>query len=131
MPVKNLPTDSGYDVTAINFEIFDVESDIWIADTGIAVMPPDGFYLDLVARSSLPKKGWQFLGGVGIIDRSYTGSIKLYLKRILKNVKPKTPFVCAQLIPRPIYHFAVQETDEMSNSIRGAGGYGSSDKKGK
>lgn len=124
-PEKKRVTDSGYDICAI--EMKQISDDIWFADTHLSVVPEHGWYYDCIARSSLPKKGWQFLGGVGVIDRSYNGSIGLYLKKLDNKPLPDMPFKCAQLIPRPIVHFEIEEIFKPSESDRGVGGFGSTD----
>ena len=125
-PQKDRVTDSGYDVHAIEFEEIDKEQGIYVADMRLAVQPIPGWYFDLIGRSSMPKNNFHFLGGVGVIDRSYVGSLKMWIQKIDKNKPlPKLPFKIAQLIPRKIIHVNFVEVDELSESERGEGGFGS------
>lgn len=124
-PTKTRVTDSGYDVYAVDIEYSGIK-DIYLFDTKLAVEPLPGWYFDLIGRSSLPKFGFMFLGGVGVIDRSYVGSIKMYMKKLDSDVElPELPFKCGQLIPRPIIHAEFIEVDELGESDRGSGGFGS------
>jgi dUTP pyrophosphatase len=128
LPRKVRDSDSGYDVSALTLEQVEL-TNLWIADFKIAVKPPKGWYFDLVGRSSLPTKGWHFVGGVGVIDQTYTGSVKMVLQKIDGSDLPELPFSCGQLILRPVVHFDVIETDALPVTDRGSGGFGSTDKK--
>ena len=126
-PQKKRVTDSGYDVHAIIFEPFNEEAGIYMADMRVAIEPIKGWYFDLIGRSSLPQNNLHFLGGVGVIDRSYVGSIKMMVQKIDKEKPlPDTPFKCGQLIPRKIIHLEFVEVDELSASEREDNGFGSS-----
>lgn len=125
IPRKNRPTDSGYDIFAIELT-YDPETDLYTADTRLAVEPIPGYYFDMVGRSSLPSSGFFAAGGVGIIDRSYVGSVKMRLKKFRESAPvPTLPFRCGQLIPRKIIHVPFAEVDELAESDRGRGGFGS------
>jgi len=126
LPMKNRVTDIGYDVTALKFVPFNEEAGIYIADMKIAVEPVPGHHFDLVGRSSLPKNNLHFVGGLGIIDRSYTGSIKMYLQKIDINKElPELPFKCGQLVLRKSLHVKIVEVTELSDTERGEDGFGS------
>lgn len=125
IPEKSRVTDSGYDLHAVDLQL-DEKTGLYIADTRLAVEPIPGHYFDLIGRSSLPKNGFHFVGGVGIIDRSYVGSIKMYLQKIGDSADSVVlPFKCGQLIPRKIFHVQFVEVDELGESDRGDGGFGS------
>ena len=69
-----------------------------------------------------------FVGGVGVLDKSYVGPVKIVLQQIdTTKPLPELPFRCAQIIPRKIVHFNVIEVEELSESSRGDGGFGSTD----
>jgi len=124
-PHKSRVTDSGYDIFAVEI-LYDEKTGLYTANTMLAVEPIAGWYFDMVGRSSLPKTGFVFAGAVGIIDRSYVGPVKMLLKKIRSNaVVPDLPFKMAQLIPRKIIHAEFVETDELGDSDRGSGGFGS------
>ena len=75
-PTKAHPSDIGYDLTAI--DIFKkISNRTTLFETGIAVSPPQGYYLEIIPRSSLSKTGYMLANSVGIIDPDYTGTLKI------------------------------------------------------
>ncbi len=125
VPQKKRPTDSGYDIFAVELT-YDPETDLYTADTRLAVEPIPGYYFDMVGRSSLPSTGFFAAGGVGIIDRGYVGSVKMRLKKFRDAAPvPTLPFRFGQLIPRKIIHIPFIEVGELGESDRGKGGFGS------
>jgi dUTP pyrophosphatase len=50
---------------------------VYYLGTGVHVKPSAGYYVEVIARSSLGSRGWQLANGVGIIDPSYTDEIIL------------------------------------------------------
>lgn len=114
--------------------------------TGLAIKPPDGYYFELVARSSLHKKGFMLANNIGIIDSDYRGEIifALYniypenttfsgtpaLQKFIESNQLKLPCKIGQLIPRKIELpnvVSFTEVDELSDTERGTGGFGSTD----
>lgn len=124
-PYKERVSDSGYDLTLIE----KIKSDgiVEVYDTGIKVVPPFGYYFDLVPRSSITKSGFILANSIGIIDRTYRGSIIVALIHIDKDKELSLPIRLVQLVPRPIVHFPLIEIplEELDESSRGDGGFGS------
>lgn len=52
-----------------------VENGIAYFGTGISMEIPNGYYVDLVPRSSCPKHGWTLANSIGKIDTDYRGEI--------------------------------------------------------
>lgn len=122
----NSELDSGYDVTLLYLakKIGNVE----MYGTHIAVQPPPEWYLDLVPRSSLIKTGYIMANSFGVIDSTYRGEVLVPLVKIDPNapdILANGPIRAVQLIPRPLIHFPVVEVEELSDTTRGAGGFGS------
>ena len=96
-----------------------------IVPTGLAVAIPEGFYGRLAPRSGLAtRKGLDVLAGV--IDADYRGEIGCLLhntgeERIELAEKSK---ICQLIIERIISPQAVW-ADELDNTERGRGGFGS------
>lgn len=96
--------------------------------TGIAIEMPQAEMVALVyARSGLAwKYGISLPNGVGVIDSDYTGEIEV----LLTNFSDK-PYVIqpgdrvAQLVFAPIYLVQLIKVDELQQTHRGAGGFGS------
>ena len=123
-PIKVHISDSGYDLQLIRY--LKTENGVDFYDTGIAVQPPIGYYFDLVARSSLAKTGYVLANSVGIIDASYTGSIKVALIKACNHAPDlKLPARIVQLIPRKYIHLPMQETTVYEKTQRNDGGFGS------
>ena len=127
IPTKAYPSDTGYDLTLIRVskDMSRGRQTIIMFDTGIAVCPPDGYYTEVVPRSSISKTGYMLANSVGIIDASYRGSIKVVLKgdETLKNLA--LPYKGFQLILRKLEEAEVVEVDDLDDTVRGEGGFGS------
>ena len=76
IPTKAYYNDIGYDLTVIDV-YKQISDNVTIYETGIAVSPPDGYYLEIASRSSLSKSGYMLANSIGIIDPSYTGTLKI------------------------------------------------------
>lgn len=127
MPMRAHPTDAGFDVTII--DVLKTQGDVTFYGTGIRVRPPDGFYFDLVPRSSISKTGYILANSVGIIDPGYTGEIIVALRKIDPGAKDlDLPIRIAQLIPRRVHSDVVLVASleqTMEPTDRGDAGFGS------
>lgn len=123
-PVKAHVTDTGYDMSLVE-KIKDENGVIWY-DTGIAVEPPLGYYFEVVGRSSISKSGYMLANNIGIIDASYRGSIKVALVKVNPNaLELILPSRLVQLIPRQFVHLDCVEVNELDDTKRAEGGFGS------
>ena len=126
-PKKVSKTDTGFDVTIL--EAVKSYGDVTLYTTGLIVQPTDGYYFDLVARSSISKTGYILANGVGIIDQDYRGEVLVALRKVDKLVPDiKLPIKIAQLIPRKWYDCEPVEVvnEALSETKRNDGGFGSS-----
>lgn len=127
-PVKKRASDIGYDLTIIR-KIKNLSPRTAMYETGIKVVPPFGFYTKIVARSSLVKTGYILTNSVGIIDPTYSGSIKIVLTKVDESMPDITlPFRCTQLIiDRAIHYEMICKTNitDLESTTRGDGGFGS------
>ena len=130
IPTKAHPSDTGYDLTLIRMskDMSRGGQTIIMYDTGIAVCPPDGYYTEVVPRSSLSKTGYMLANSVGIIDASYRGSIKVVVTGDNSLGGLSLPFKGFQLILRKLEEADVVEVDDLDVTVRGDGGFGSTDK---
>lgn len=125
VPSKQRISDSGYDVTLL-YEKKRM-GNVVLYGTGIVVEAPFGWYFDVVPRSSIIKLGYILANSVGVIDRTYRGELFVPLiKSDAKALELDLPQRVVQLIPRPIVHFPVVEVEDLSQSLRGERGFGSS-----
>ena len=98
-------------------------------DTGIALTPPDGYYVEIVPRSSISKTGWMLANNTGVIDPTYNGNIYIALVRVADHVDElPLPFCKCQLILRPALYPGMKEVGALGETKRGAGGFGSTSK---
>jgi dUTP pyrophosphatase len=125
-PSKAHPTDSGFDLHLIK-KVKELTTNVTLYDTGISVEPPPGYYFELVGRSSISKSGYMLANNVGIIDESYRGSIMAALIKVDPDAAPlEFPCRLVQLIPRQLVLMNPNEISELTETERGAGGFGSS-----
>lgn len=124
-PFKGRASDSGYDLTLI--KKIKTVGNVEFYDTGIVLEPPFGYYFDLVGRSSISKSGYLLANNIGIIDRSYRGSVIVPLVKIDSTRDDlELPNRLVQIIPRLIQHLQPNEIKEVSETNRGTDGFGQS-----
>lgn len=99
-------------------------------DTGIVMEIPNGYVGLIYARSGLAcKQGLAPANKVGVIDSDYRGNIMV----ALYNQSNETRIVSegdriAQIIIQPVEQFGFKVKENLSDTIRGNGGFGSSGK---
>lgn len=127
IPRKAGVDEVGYDLTLI--KVSKVVNDKTIMyDTGVAVKPPDGYYTEIIPRSSIYKSGWMIANGVGVIDPTYRDTLKIVLVQISSDAAPIVlPCRIAQLIVRPLVrNIETVVVEDMDMTYR-KGGFGSTD----
>jgi dUTP pyrophosphatase len=125
LPSKPRFSDVGYDISIIK-EHKRFNSVTTLYDTGIQVSIEPGYYLEVVPRSSLSKSGYMLANSVGIIDVSYRGNIYIALTKIAPEAEDiEYPFRCCQLIVRKQVGMIIKETDNLEETMRNDGGFGS------
>ena len=99
--------------------------------TGIAMEVPEGYAGLIYARSGLAtKKGLAPANKVGVVDADYRGEIMV----ALHNHSKETATVengerIAQMVITPYLMADFVECDELSDTVRGEGGFGSTGRK--
>ena len=126
IPAHAHPGDGGVDLYAREPARLDA-GERAVVPTGIAVAIPDGFAGLVTPRSGLAaRNGISVVNGPGLVDSGYRGEIKV----VLVNLSGE-PFGIergdriAQFVVIPV---SVQEfipVDELPDSTRGSGGFGS------
>ena len=96
--------------------------------TGIAIALPDAGYVALVfARSGLGiKKGVCLSNGVGVIDSDYRGEVAVGLLNTGAEdylIRPGERI--AQMAVVPVVQAELEQVDELDDTARGVGGFGS------
>lgn len=98
--------------------------------TGLAMEIPEGYAGLIYARSGLAcKKGLAPANKVGVIDADYRGEIIVALHNHSEvPVTLESGERIAQLVITPFLTAAFMETEELSDTVRGTGGFGSTGK---
>ncbi|MGH2793717.1 MAG: dUTP diphosphatase [Actinomycetota bacterium] len=127
MPERAHPGDAGLDLrSAIDIVLSPGERAM--VPTGIAVAIPEGFAGLVQPRSGLAARhGLALVNAPGLIDAGYRGEIKV----IAINLDPSEKFEVrrgdkiAQLVIYPVPETTLREVEELPDSARGEGGFGS------
>lgn len=157
IPTRAHEDDTGYDLTFIG--IHKIESDTIFFKTGVAVQPPRGYYFEVFPRSSISKTPFMLANSIPLIDESYRGEIIIPVKvlhsslgqgterqqfpnglvrvfdarpnsmsSLAKLILSKKPTLC-QMVLRKREDCQFLEVDELTETLRGDGGFGSTDEK--
>lgn len=121
------PGDAGADLTAA--ESIRLEpGERALVSTGVRIALPDGFAAFVVPRSGLAAKhGISIVNSPGTVDAGYRGEIKVSL--INTDIRSAYDVAVgdriAQLIIMPVTRAVFHPVDELPESVRGEGGFGS------
>ena len=101
-----------------------------IISTGIMVAIPEQYEIQIRPRSGLAaKNGISVLNTPGTIDSDYRGEIKVILINLGKDIfEINKNDRIAQMIVCPIIKVELKEVENLSETVRGEGGFGSTDK---
>ena len=99
-------------------------------DTGIVMEIPNGYVGLVYARSGLScKQGLAPANKVGVIDSDYRGNIIVALYNQSNEIRSVSEGDrIAQIIIQPVEQFGFKVKENLSDTIRGNGGFGSSGK---
>jgi dUTP pyrophosphatase len=127
LPTKAHATDAGYDLYA---DTCSIEDGVACYGTGVAVEIPQGYVGLVFPRSSICNYHLQLSNSVGVIDSGYRGEVKAKFNILYNDNGGRSLYGTgdriAQLIIMPYPEVTFEEVDELSDSDRGEGGYGSS-----
>lgn len=124
------PGDSGLDVRAVIKEpvkLGPLERHIF--PTGLKVLIPDGYEIQVRSRSGLAaKRGLAVLNSPGTIDASFRGEIGVILVNLSNETQTVEPGErIAQLVVAEVEKAELEEIDKVPETTnRGSGAYGSS-----
>lgn len=126
LPVKGSLDAACYDVYAHSMER-DYEG-LVTYKLGFATEIPKGWMGIVVPRSNLSKHKWVMANHIGIIDSDYRGEWMVKL-RSLDGIYSPSPYSVgervAQMYFKKIDEIEIEEVDELSQTERGEGGFGS------
>lgn len=153
IPQRMSELAGGWDVTTT--EIIKESPDFVICKLGFSLQPPEGYKITLVPRSSLTKTKWVLQNSPGLGDADYLGEYQYRFRAIPIGIKsynsteyesfgisydkyhieldyPKFPYTVGdrigQLYLEEVIPIEFIEVDELSNTERGEGGFGSTNK---
>ncbi len=127
LPSYAHPGDAGADlITTVDVRLEPGERAL--VPTGLALALPEGYVGLVHPRSGLAiRAGLSIVNAPGTVDAGYRGEIQV----ALVNLDPREPIVLrrgdriAQLVVQRVAHARFVATDELSGSVRGDGGHGS------
>ena len=130
------PTDAGLDLTAVSKEY---SKGVYTYHTGLAFEIPEGYVGLIFPRSSCYKQDLWQTNSVGVIDSAYRGEVMFKFKNVVTQMTDEeiaswNPTIwnvgdrIGQLIILPYPSVTLEEVDELSDSDRGTGGFGSTGK---
>lgn len=130
LPVYATEQSSGFDFFAdINKPVKVYIDTPVIVPTGIAVQVPEGYGMLILSRSGHGfKKTVRLSNCVGLIDSDYRGEIKVALTKDTESgepleISPGERFAQGVIVPMPRVYF--KEVEELADTLRGEGGFGS------
>jgi dUTP pyrophosphatase len=157
IPSRAHPSDSGWDLTVIGID--KIKGDTIFFKTGLQVRPPAGHYFEVYPRSSIAPLPLMLANSVGIIDEGYRGELIVAIRvlhsemglsnertsypsgminaldarpasitevaNLILGKKPKI----AQMILRKRLDTTFEEVEDLEETDRGSGGFGSTDTK--
>ena len=124
--------DAGMDVFS-NEDVDIAPGESRLVKTGIAIELPDNTEAQVRPRSGLAlKHGISVLNTPGTIDAGYRGEVGVILINHGKaTFHAEKGTRIAQMVIKPVLRVHVMEVNELSDTKRGAGGFGSTGMKGK
>ena len=131
LPAYKTDGASGMDLMAfINEPIKLKPQNSCLVPTGISVAFPSEFEIQIRPRSGLAAKNQiSVLNTPGTIDSDYRGELKIILfNHGNENFTINNNDRIAQMVLTPIIKMELEETNELPESIRGEGGFGSTGK---
>ena len=128
LPKYALPHDAGMDIFSNETAIIG-SGERRLISTGISMAIPTGFVGLVWDKSGIASKhGIKTMAGV--IDSGYRGEVKILVHNLSdKSFQVEKGSKIAQLLIQPVHQLEITEVDELDNTERGAGGFGSTGEK--
>lgn len=124
IPKYAISGDAGLDLTATS----KTESEGEVSyGTGLAVEIPKGFVGLIFPRSSIIKQKLILSNSVGVMDSNYRGEIMVKF-RVIGDQTYSIGDRIAQMVIMPYPEVIFEEVDELGDTVRGIGGFGSTGK---
>lgn len=125
-PIRATDHSAGIDLVAITRS---KHTEFIEYGTGLAFEIPQGHVGLLFARSSVSKTSLILANSVGVIDSDYRGEVKLRFKKVDNKLSEYgIGERVGQLVIVPVPQYSLTQADELSDTERGEGGFGSTGK---
>ncbi len=131
LPTRGSAYAAGYDLYACLDEAVTVEAGATVKiGTGLSIAVPEGYFGAIFARSGLAaKEGLRPANCVGVADSDYRGEYIVALHNDSSVTRTVTPGErIAQLVIMPFLSVDFEETNNLEETERGEGGFGSTGK---
>ena len=128
LPKYETEGSSGMDLTANVNKVIEIQpGKSEIIPTGLALSIPKNYEIQIRPRSGLAAKNQiSVLNTPGTIDEDYRGEIKVILINLgEKKFKIEKGLRIAQMVLCPVIKAELEEVDELDETKRGSGGFGS------
>lgn len=124
IPAKATEGSAAFDLTAVTVAEDQTGLPVLHFGTGLAVEIPAGYAGFLFPRSSCYKYGMDLTNCVGVIDSDYRGEIKaVFMDYYGEGYKAGDRIM--QMVVFPVPEVEWEEVEELNQTSRGEGGYGS------
>lgn len=125
LPTRATPGASGLDLYACLDEDIELGPDTTLVPSGIAVEVPYGYEVQVRPRSGLARRGVNVV--FGTVDSDYRGEVFVNMHTIgtLKSYRIQNGDRIAQLVIARVEMLPVLQVEELADSSRGEGGFGS------
>lgn len=129
LPTRGSAGAAGYDLYASKSCIIEPGQCV-LVHTGVSLEIPEGFWGGIYARSGLAtKRGLRPANCVGVIDSDYRGEIMVALHNDSSSIQQiNAGDRIAQLVFHQVWLDGWQVVDELTDTNRGEGGFGSTGK---
>ena len=139
LPKSANDTDAGFDLVAIDDG---EETETYIQyNTGIAVQPENGYHTEIFPRSSISKTDLILANSIGLVDQDFRNEVMCRFKVVPNQLiinstfghlfwqpkKYKKGDKIAQLVIRKTERASFEWADNLNETERGMGGFGSTD----
>lgn len=132
IPTYGSEYSAGADLYAcLDSEVVIDAGETYVVKTGIAMEIPEGYAGLIYARSGLAtKRGLAPANKTGVVDSDYRGEIMVALYNHSKEAQSIAPGErIAQLVITPFLTADFMEAEELTDTQRGSGGFGSTGRK--
>ncbi len=128
LPAYESAAAAGMDLpAAVEQDLILAPGERTLVPTGLAIALPEGYEAQVRPRSGLAaRNGVTVLNTPGTVDADYRGEVKVILANLgNENFTIERGMRIAQMVIAPVVQASLQEADELPETARGEGGFGS------